>query len=741
MKKLSLFILATAFLFAAGNVFAAYPTLSLQSAGDGNNVQLNVNGDPNTSVILFFTKTNVGSQMVSLGTTNSSGNFSNSIDSSALGIASGSLVYVRTNGINGPQSNSVPWPVISSSSGNFSFNQSALLLTVNQTGSVTASNFSGSLYLSNNSNPQIANININGNQVTVLANNIGSTTATICATGGSASCQGIYITVSSTALVQLTFSQNNITIASGQSIPISITGGNGVFLIQNNSNPGVISATINGANVNLSTSSTSGQSSITICSTNMSACGILSVRVGTGTSSIISFSQTNPTLSIGQSLPISISGSSGNVYYVSSNSNSAIVQTTISGNTLTLVGNNNGTASVTVCSSTGTCGTLNVTVSYTSNGGPLTLSQNTITVMNNQSLTVVVSGGTAPYNLVNPSPNIAQVSLNGNILTVYGVSSGAETVQVCSAEGGCISLFVIINGNGSSSQLYFSQNNFYMSVGQTTTITIYGIGNYYVSNNSNPSVANVQISGSNAIIYGQQSGSDNVSICQSNGQCSTLFINVGSSQNASITISNQNQTAILGNSVSFSVTPSGFTNPSYVLSDPFSGTTITNSNINSSGYFTWTPQSRDVGTHSIVVYASDSYGHSATATVQISVNQNTNQNQQNQVTYYNFTRYLGYGDTGDDVLQLQNLLLAQGYFTSNPVGHYGPATVAAIKKFQKANGITQTGGVGPLTRQALNRIPISGTSYNVLKQQQITTIQQAILQLQAQLQAMLAQQH
>ena len=85
---------------------------------------------------------------------------------------------------------------------------------------------------------------------------------------------------------------------------------------------------------------------------------------------------------------------------------------------------------------------------------------------------------------------------------------------------------------------------------------------------------------------------------------------------------------------------------------------------------------------------------------------------------YAFNRYLSYGDTGEDVLELQKILVQLGFLSAEPNGHYGPATTEAIKKFQKANDIKQVGVVGPITKDALNDIDIQNTSSEELQQQQ-----------------------
>ena len=59
------------------------------------------------------------------------------------------------------------------------------------------------------------------------------------------------------------------------------------------------------------------------------------------------------------------------------------------------------------------------------------------------------------------------------------------------------------------------------------------------------------------------------------------------------------------------------------------------------------------------------------------------------------------GDSGDDVAQLQEALSSLGYFTAKVDGNYGDATVAAVKAFQKANGLTEDGSAGEETQKIL----------------------------------------
>lgn len=59
------------------------------------------------------------------------------------------------------------------------------------------------------------------------------------------------------------------------------------------------------------------------------------------------------------------------------------------------------------------------------------------------------------------------------------------------------------------------------------------------------------------------------------------------------------------------------------------------------------------------------------------------------------------GDGGDDVAQLQEALIELGYLTGKADGNYGSKTTAAVKAFQKANGLTVDGVAGADTQKVL----------------------------------------
>ena len=60
------------------------------------------------------------------------------------------------------------------------------------------------------------------------------------------------------------------------------------------------------------------------------------------------------------------------------------------------------------------------------------------------------------------------------------------------------------------------------------------------------------------------------------------------------------------------------------------------------------------------------------------------------------------GSNGMDVTLLQSFLNRAGYLTATPNGHYGPATTAAVRAFQRDNFLPPTGFAGEATLDAVN---------------------------------------
>lgn len=387
MKKIFLF--AAAFVLIGGlgasNAKAMTPTLSMSSVS-GDSVQINVTGDANSGVMLYY---NIGSssgmQVTTLGTTNSSGTFTTTISSAAYGVNGGNSVYVL---VNGQQSTMQSWPYNSTTLGTPSLSQTNVPVGLGQTVTVTSQGNTTAVYAGLSPNSTIAVLQINGTQISITGRQIGSTNATICYVGTASNCAALAINVQSANVQSLSFSQNNVTLTIGQSSTINIYGGSGYY-VSSNTNSSIATPSINGSVLTVY-GAASGSTNISVCSS-ASGCGTIYATVNaSGSGQSVSFSSSNPTISVGQSYSVQVYG--GTSYYISSNSNSSVIQPSLNGSTLTLYGAGIGSASMLVCSSSGGCNTLYATVTGATGG---TTSNTTllaeITAMQTQLAQILVS--------------------------------------------------------------------------------------------------------------------------------------------------------------------------------------------------------------------------------------------------------------------------------------------------------------------------------------------------------------
>jgi len=101
----------------------------------------------------------------------------------------------------------------------------------------------------------------------------------------------------------------------------------------------------------------------------------------------------------------------------------------------------------------------------------------------------------------------------------------------------------------------------------------------------------------------------------------SLMLGAASAEAASVTISLFSPATGVspGTPVTFGVGAQGFTNPTYALTDSFSGSSASANDIDASGYFSWTPTVSDAGSHQLTITASDTLGHTASANITITV--------------------------------------------------------------------------------------------------------------------------
>jgi len=78
------------------------------------------------------------------------------------------------------------------------------------------------------------------------------------------------------------------------------------------------------------------------------------------------------------------------------------------------------------------------------------------------------------------------------------------------------------------------------------------------------------------------------------------------------------------------------------------------------------------------------------------------------------------GASGSAVKTLQTALKNQGYYTGSIDGKYGSGTTAAVKAFQKKNGLTQDGIAGPKTQEKLYAAKAESTTQTTAEADKLT---------------------
>jgi hypothetical protein len=166
---------------------AATPSLSVTSNGN-NYIYLSVvNADPYASISLYYYSQYNSAPVFAgtVGSTNSVGAFSTTLNSNSYNIATNSRVYVV---INSQYSNSVNWPYCSQN-GNYDdmgplrLSQTSLSLNAGQGQAISISGGGTSYSISDNSNPTAISSLISGHVLNVFGSAPGTGTLRICTSG------------------------------------------------------------------------------------------------------------------------------------------------------------------------------------------------------------------------------------------------------------------------------------------------------------------------------------------------------------------------------------------------------------------------------------------------------------------------------------------------------------------------------------------------------------------------------
>ncbi len=538
------------------------PTLSATyQGGYGSNVQITVSGGASYSQVSLYYRqsSSLWTTVNNIGQTDQSGYFTQVV--SIPTESSGSVLQMYAV-VGGQQTSTISvysggggCNYYGCSVGGLTLSQTSLSLTAGQSASVTASLpypvYGGSnVYVSDNSNSSAVSASVSGNTITVYALQNGSATLTICV-GNASSCASLYVTVSGYGgYGNLYFSPSSLALSQGQSATAAIYGSGssyGSYYISSNSNSNVASAYVSGSTLYV-TAQNSGSATIYVCQSGYSSnCASLYVTVSGGSCGYygcggnLSLSQTSVNMSVGQS--VSVTAYNVPAIYVSSNSNPSVVTASLNVNQINLYANAAGSSTVYVCAlgSSSQCGYIYVTVSGSgTTGGSVWFSPQSPNLYVGQSLAVSINSGVYSgtygygsnyyYVSSNSNPGVVTASVSGSVLNLYASQNGSSSITVChSSLSLCGTLYVTVGSGyyGGSGAPSLSQTSLSLSSGQNASVNIYGSGSYYISSNTNQSVASASVSGSVLNVYANQNGSTTVYVCQSGGgNCANLYVTV-----------------------------------------------------------------------------------------------------------------------------------------------------------------------------------------------------------------------
>ena len=105
-----------------------------------------------------------------------------------------------------------------------------------------------------------------------------------------------------------------------------------------------------------------------------------------------------------------------------------VAEASAKANTITVKGLKAGAGTLSVTDKNGARGAISVLVKK--EAGTLKLEQPAVTLEVKKSQMVKINNGTAPFTAIAKDPNVVQVSVKGNEVTLMGLKTGATTVEV-----------------------------------------------------------------------------------------------------------------------------------------------------------------------------------------------------------------------------------------------------------------------------------------------------------------------
>jgi hypothetical protein len=208
--------------------------------------------------------------------------------------------------------------------------------------------------------------------------------------------------------------------------------------------------------------------------------------------------------------------------YTAASSNAAVALASVSDNILSVAAVRGDLTPITVSVSDAknAKATLSVTVTNSPQQGNFALSERVFSILPGASKTITASGGTGPYTAASITPLVVGVSVNGNALTLTGLSEGSNAeVKVFDSKGVTQTALVTVAAPmPSASGLALFSNipaNLSLRPRNSVTYTLGGGTPPYSVTSSNPAVLSGEVRGAALILQPGIAGNASVTVTDS----------------------------------------------------------------------------------------------------------------------------------------------------------------------------------------------------------------------------------
>jgi hypothetical protein len=262
----------------------------------------------------------------------------------------------------------------------------------------------------------------------------------------------------------------------------------------------------------------------------------------------------------------------------------------------------------------------------------------------------------------------------------YGSSSGSATAAATSAA-------MQVTG------ITFSISNPTIIAGQSVGVVVSGgSGNYFVSNNPSPNIAETAIAGNTLTLRGKGAGSSFVTVCATSGGCNTIFF-TGVNAPAG--------TVAPAAAVAPTVPATTATTAAPIPTQPaqIAAAAVSNSEVLAE---IRTMQNRLAQILSEIQAMQNTLLQLAAKLAANTPVPSAATPAAPSASKHQFLVSLYVGSEGADVIALQERLTAEGFYSGAVTGYYGSFTKGAVMRYQTARGLTPSGVLDVSTRTMLN---------------------------------------